>query len=112
MAEKRRININIDHSDPSFFTDNVTISHNPKNFIFDFTQITPRFDRVRNGVQQSLIIKHRTVVMSPTMAKSILEILDKSLKGYEKNFGKIKLQKRKIKDKPIQYSEEATRYIG
>ena len=96
----------------SSFTDNATISHNPKNFIFDFTQITPRFDRVGAEMQQSLVVKHKTIVMDPVMAKSILEILKDNLEKYEKNFGEIKIKKRKIENKPIEYSEESTRYIG
>ena len=52
------------------------------------------------------------MIMDPIMAKNILEILENNLKKYEKTFGEIKIQKRRTKGKPIEYSEEATRYIG
>ena len=112
MPEKRRINVNIDHNEPGFFTDSVTISHNSSKFIFDFVQVTPRFDRMGQEMQQSLVVKHKTIVMGPVMAKNILGILKDNLEKYEKNFGEIKIQKRKTKSKPIEYSEESTRYIG
>jgi len=114
MTEKRRINVNIDHSEPGFFTDSVTISHNPSKFILDFVQVTPRFDRMGSEMQQSLAVKHKTIVMDPIMAKNIIEILKENLNKYEKNFGEIKIQKNnfKAKSKPIEYSEESARYIG
>jgi len=112
MEEKRRINVSIDHNESGFFTDSVTISHNPSKFIFDFVQVTPRFDRMREEMQQSLVVKHKTILMDPLMAKNILDILGENLKKYEKNFGEIKIQKRKTNSKPIEYSEESTRYIG
>ncbi len=112
MPEKKRVNVNIDHSEPGFFTDSVVISHNPSKFILDFVQVTPRFDRIGQEMQQSLVVKHKTIVMNPVMAKNILGILKDNLEKYEKNFGEIKVQKRKTKSKPIEYSEESTRYIG
>jgi len=111
MAEKR-LNVNIDYGDPGFFVDSVTISHNPSKFIFDFVQVTPRFDKIGPEMQQSLAVKHKTLVMDPIMAKNILEILRDNLDKYEKNFGEIKIQKRKIESKPTEYTEETTRYIG
>jgi hypothetical protein len=113
MEEKNRVNLNLDHKEPGFFTDNVTISHNPYKFILDFTQITPRFDRLPSGMQQTMAIKHKTLIMDPIMAKSLLNILDENIKKYEKKFGEIKLGRKEKKEiKPTDYSEEATRYIG
>ena len=60
----------------------------------------------------TLAVKHKTIVMDPLMAKNILGILKDNLEKYEKNFGEIKIQKRKTKSKPIEYSEESARYIG
>ncbi|MBL7169547.1 MAG: DUF3467 domain-containing protein [Candidatus Aenigmarchaeota archaeon] len=112
MAEKRRINVNLDHSEPGFYADTVTISHSPSKFILDFVQVTPRFDRVGPEMQQSLAVKHKTIIMDPLMAKNILEILKNNMEKYEKNFGKIKIEKKKVKSEPMAYSEESTRYIG
>ena len=112
MPEKKRINVNIDHSEPAFFTDSVTISHSPNKFILDFVQVTPRFDRMGPEIQQSLVIKHKTIVMDPIMAKNILEILKENMEKYEKNFAEVKIQKRKTNNKTTEYSEESARYIG
>ena len=112
MAEKRRINVNLDHSEPGFYADTVTISHNPSKFILDFVQVTPRFDRVGPEMQQSLAVKHKTIIVEPLMAKNVLGILKNNMEKYEKNFGEVKIKKRKVKHKPIEYSEESTRYIG
>ena len=112
MPEKRRINVNVDHNQPGFFTDSITISHNPSKFVFDFVQITPRFDRIGSEMQQTLAVKHNTIIMDPIMAKNILGILEENIKKYEKNFGEIKIRKRKTKNDQRRYIEQATRYIG
>ncbi len=112
MAEKRRINVSVDHNEPGFFSDYLVISHNQSKFIFDFVQVTPRFDRIGPEMQQSLTMKHKTIILDPQTVKNILEILKDNLEKYEKNFGEIKIERRKIKQEPVEYSEETTRYIG
>lgn len=72
----------------SFFADEAGVIHNPLRIIFDFRNITPRVD-VRNQEYQTLVLKHNVVVMDPFTAKNFLEILDKNVKNYEKQFGKI-----------------------
>jgi len=112
MDEKKRgVNISIDHSEPVFFTDNVTISHSSSKFIIDFTQTTPRFDNFEDKQQQTFVIKHKTVILDPQFAKIFSEILQQNIKRYEKNFGTIKLPKeKKVKEKIEKV--ETTRYIG
>ncbi len=73
----------------SFFADEVGVIHNPLKIIFDFRSITPRVD-VRNQEYQTLVLRHNVVVMDPFTAKNFLEILNKNVKNYEKQFGKIK----------------------
>lgn len=109
---KKRINVNIDHSESGFLADYLVVSHNPKKFILDFVQVTPRFDRVGDEMKQALSYKHKTVIVDPETAKGILEILGDNIKKYEERFTKIKTQKGKPKSEPAEYSEEATRYIG
>jgi hypothetical protein len=114
--KQQRIHVNVDHGDPVFFSDNVTISHNQSKFIIDFSQTTPRFDNVAGNMQQSLVIKHNSIMIEPQFAKIILDLLEKNVKKYEKNFGKLKLPKSVPEVKDVleieKTADKATRYIG
>ena len=110
--EKQRVGLKIDHGEHAFFSDNVTVLHNPNKFIMDFSQAIPRMDSINGKMQQTFAIKHNTIIMDPQFAKSFLEVLSKNVKSFEKKFGKIKtLEKmKKVKKKPLE--AESTRYIG
>lgn len=119
MDEKRRINVNVDHSEAVFFTDNVTVWHSPQKFILDFMQASPRFDQIGEESQQTIAVKHKTLMMDPTMAKVFLGVLKENLEKYEKNIGKISVPKRTpvkhntVTSAKIAKSVEATsKYIG
>ncbi len=111
---KERMNVSVDHSEPGFFSDSVAVSHTPMKFVVDFAQITPRFDSVGGQRQQSLAIKHKTIILDPQVAKDFMNVLKENLGKYEKNFGSIKTPKpvkEKIKEKPIEV-DASSRYIG
>jgi len=111
MVEKKRINVKIDHGEHAFFTDNVTVLHNPSKFIVDFSQMIPKIDNVNGKMQQTFTIKHNTLILDPQFAKSFLDVLRKNIKNYEKKFGTIKVPKKRAKKKkPLE--AESTRYIG
>jgi hypothetical protein len=113
MEKEKRINVNVDHGDPVFFSDNVTVSHNQSKFIIDFSQTVPSFDNVAGSMQQSIIIKHKSVMIDPQFAKIFSDLLDKNIKKYEKKFGKIKVPKGAEEKKgEVVETEKATRYIG
>ena len=114
MAEKdkERVGLKIDHGDHAFFTDNATVLHNSSKFIIDFSQTIPRLDNINGKMQQTLTVKHKTVIMDPQFAKSFLDILSKNMKSFEKKFGKIKLQKAMKVKKKKSLEAESTRYIG
>lgn len=114
MPEKqKRINIKVEHSEPVFFSDNVTISHNQSKFIVDFSQTIPSFDNIGGDMQQSLIIKHKAMIIDPPFAKILMDLLQKNVQKYEKKFGKIKIPKQEeLKKKEIIDAEKSTRYIG
>jgi hypothetical protein len=117
MEKEKRINVNVDHGDPVFFSDNVTVSHNQSKFIMDFSQTVPSFDNVAGNMQQSIIIKHKSVMIDPQFAKIFSDLLGKNIKKYEKKFGKIKVPKNteeKTKDivEAERSAEKSTRYIG
>ncbi|MEM5804738.1 MAG: DUF3467 domain-containing protein [Candidatus Aenigmatarchaeota archaeon] len=111
--EKKRVNVSIDNGRDVFFTDNVTIIHSPAKFVIDFTQTTPRFDNIGGEQQQSVIVKHNTVMMDPVLAKMFMEVLDENVKKYEKQHGKIKIEKGKTDKKSVPLAfEPGNRYIG
>ena len=113
MEKQKSVNVKVDHNDPVFFSDNVTISHNQSKFIVDFSQTIPSFDNIGGNMQQSFIIKHKAVILDPQFAKVFLDLLQKNVQKYEKKFGKIKLQKQKEAEKEdIVEAEKSTRYIG
>jgi hypothetical protein len=115
MDEKKKgVGVSIDHSEPAFFTDNVTISHSGSKFVVDFSQMTPRFDNFEDKQQQTFVIKHKTVVMDPQFAKVFADILGQNIQKFEKSFGKIKLEKPKkaAKGDMVEKAETTTRYIG
>jgi len=111
MAEKKRVSVKIDHGEHAFFTDNVTVLHSPSKFIIDFSQTIPRFDNISGKMQQTFTVKHNTVILDPQFAKSLLDILKRNVKNYEKKFGSIKLPKKKTKKKKS-IEAESIRYIG
>ena len=111
--EKKRVNIKVEHGDPAFFSDNVTVSHNPSKFIVDFSQTIPSFDNVGGNMQQSFVIKHKAIMLDPQFAKIFMDLLQKNIKKYEKKFGKITLPKKKKAEKEkVLDTERSTRYIG
>ena len=114
MEEKRRINVNVDHSEPVFFTDNVTVWHSPQKFVLDFTNATPRFDKVGEENQQTIAVKHKTLIMDPVLAKIFLDVMKENVEKYEKNVGKIAIPKpSKLKQaKPLKLADAASKYIG
>ncbi len=113
---KEKMNVSVDHSEPGFFSDNVAVSHTPMKFVVDFAQITPRFDSVGGQRQQSLAIKHKTIILDPQVAKDFLNVLKENLGKYEKNFGSIKVPKAEKKSAKIEKSvieaDASSRYIG
>lgn len=113
MDEKRKgVNVSLDHAEPAFFTDNVTISHSPSKFVIDFSQTTPRFDSFEDNQQQTFVIKHKTIVLDPQLAKILADIMNQNMEKYEKSFGKIKTPKAKKASAKIEKAESTTRYIG
>ena len=109
---KKRINIAIEHGEPVFFSDSVAIIHNPSKFILDFKQATPRVDQIGDKDRQSIVVKHKPIMMDVEFAKNFLKTLEASIKKYEKQFGKIKASKRMEKQKKSIASADTFNYIG
>lgn len=112
MAEKH-MNIQIDHRESGFYSDNISIIYNPSKFILDFKQVTPRMDHIHGKPQEVLAVKHRVIILDAKFAKIFLDTLKKSVEGYEKKHGEIKvpkISKKPEKDDVVTSREEV--YIG
>lgn len=89
--QTKNVNMNIQDGD-SFFAHELSINFNPLQFILDFKNVTPRVDpRSRESIVLNL--KHNVIMMDPFHAKRMLGLLDKVIKDYEKEFGKIEKPK-------------------
>ena len=111
MGEKRNINLSIDHSNHGFFSDGMSLLNRQDKFFIDFRQNTPRLDTIGEKQQQTNVVKHSTVILDPVMAKALMNLLQDSLKNFEKNHGKIKMPKiERVKE--IEDIKSDNNYIG
>lgn len=88
MEENKKINLSISEGD-AFYTHENAISFSPLQFIFNFKSITPRIDMRNRDGTNIINLKHNVVILEPFKAKEFVEMLQKSIKQYEKEFGKI-----------------------
>ncbi len=91
MEQKRKMNVNI-RDGQVFFAHETAVNFNPTQFIFDFKCVTPRID-VRSKEAPTISIDHNVIIVEPYHAKCISELLNKIVKKYEKEFGKIEKPK-------------------
>ena len=89
--QTKNVNMNIQDGD-SFFAHELSINFNPLQFVLDFKNITPRIDP-RSQESIVLNLKHNVIMMDPYHTKKTLELLEKVVKDYEKDFGKIEKPK-------------------
>ncbi len=117
MEERKKMNVNI-RDGQVFFSHETAVNFNPTQFIFDFKCITPRVDP-RSKEAPTVTIDHNVVIIEPYHAKRISELLNKIVKKYEKEFGKIEKpkaleifeKKRKKKSKDTNEKQIPT-YLG
>ncbi|MGC9311034.1 MAG: DUF3467 domain-containing protein [Candidatus Aenigmatarchaeota archaeon] len=110
-AKKKKVNVNIDPGKESFYSNNAAVFNNANEFIFDFTQITPRMDMIQEKQVITYMVKHVPVVLEPKQAKIFLNLLKENLEKYEKKFGKIDVAKAKS-EKKAPLSKKFSDYIG
>ncbi|MBI5391785.1 DUF3467 domain-containing protein [Candidatus Woesearchaeota archaeon] len=82
---KVELNVRIKDSD-QFFAQETTINYNPVEFVIDFKCVTP----IQEFNQNSVLMRHNIVMMTPFHVKSFLEALTRLVTDYEKKFGTIK----------------------
>lgn len=112
MAEKQHVNLKIDHSEEGFYSDSISVVYNPSKFVLDFKQITPKIDQMQGKSQQTVVIKHKTILLDSKFAKIFLETLKKAIDGYEKKYGKIEVPKKRKKKGETTVVSRDEGYIG
>ncbi len=117
MAEQaEKIQMSINEGEP-FFAHEMSINFNPTQIILDFKCITPRVDP-RSHKAPVIHVKHNVVMVDPFHAKQALELLEKVLKNYEQEFGKIQKPKaiavaeKRSKKKPELEAQSRPEYFG
>jgi hypothetical protein len=87
MEQQERINFSINEGD-AFYAHQASINFNPNMIFFDFKSVTPRVDE-RNQTQATIVLKHNVVMLDPYHVLLFKNLLDKVIKDYQKEFGKI-----------------------
>ena len=65
------------------------IAHSPSEFILDFAQMMPGFEKAKVGSR---------IILTPYHAKVMLKTLENNVQKYEKDFGTIQLPKKSTGD--------------
>jgi hypothetical protein len=119
MEEK--INMNINDGD-AFYAHQASINFNPTMVFLDFKNITPRVDE-RSMSKATIALKHNVIMLDPFHAMLFRNLLDKVIKDYEKEFGKIekpaalkaiekKQKKENLKNVKINTKTDIPTYFG
>ena len=110
--QEQKINLTISDGEP-FFAHEMSVNFNPMQFIMDFRCVTPRNDP-RSKSRPSLMMKHNVVMVDPWHMVLIRGLMDRMIKKYEDEFGKIQKPKqieafeKKHKDK-VKKGEKETK---
>ena len=88
-----------------FYADQVSVSHNPLRFIFDFTRTTPRIDG-GSSAHTRLVLSHNVLLIDPYLALEFINVLKENVARYEKRYGKI------TKPAPLKKVEEESKKAG
>ena len=85
--ENKNVNVSVTEGDAQFCHE-LSINFNPLQFVFDFKTVTPRVDpRSKDG--PVIHIKHNVVMLDPYHTKKMLELLNKVVGDFEKEYGNI-----------------------
>jgi len=84
---QKQIQIELDEKAAEGIYSNLVLTGNtPSEFILDFARMLP-------GLKKAKV--HSRIIMTPQSAKSLLEVLGRTVAQYEKVFGEIKIQRGK-----------------
>lgn len=118
MAESKKMNMIVDHSNSVFYATQVSVNFSSQDFLLDFGQITPRFSITPKGDEVVYVSKHETLILPPVLAKKVYTLLGSQLAKFEKEHGEIKVPKRtkattsaKSREEDV-LSSASSKYIG
>jgi len=81
---KPRINIELgDKEAEGVYSNLVFIAHSPSEIIIDFARIMP-------GTPKGKV--YSRIIMTPSHAKMLLQVLEENIRKFESQYGKIKIQ--------------------
>jgi hypothetical protein len=114
VKEEKNVRVNIDHGDAGFYSDSISIIYNPSKFVIDFKQTSPRIDTIQGKSHESLVVKHKVILLDTQFAKVFLETLKNAVSNYEKKFGPIKMppKAKTQKTAPTTLTSSEGSYIG
>jgi len=110
----KKFNFGVQHGRDAFYANGISVNINSEKFTLDFRQTTQRLDDFGEKVQTTLFTHHNTLILDPSIAKGLFNILKQGITNYEKKFGKIKPPKQikeKVKEKDSLVMNPET-YIG
>ena len=81
--KQQRIDIELpEQQGEGIYSNLAIVSHSPSEFIIDFTRVLP-------GVQKAKV--YSRIILAPTHAKLLMDVLKKNIEKYEQQFGEIKV---------------------
>ena len=116
MAEPISINVN---DGGAMYAHEMSVNLSPTQFMLDYKMITPRTDPRGKG-RPTFLIQHNVIIIDPWHAKSMIEVMQASVKRYEEEYGKIQkpkaVAKAEKKQKQLQSqttdSKDTPNYMG
>src|SRR4051794_14601013 len=78
------------------YTNYFKVGHNASEFLFDFGQFCPENERTQ---------LHSRIIISPSYAKALLEVLQKSIDRFEVTFGVIPFRQSGLDDDCLESKE-------
>lgn len=87
--EEKQINIRVKDGE-QFYANETGINFTPTEIMLDFKCISNVQDIANH---RALILKHNLVILTPYLAKSFMQVLNRAVEDYEKKFGEIKKPK-------------------
>jgi hypothetical protein len=81
--QQKKLNVELGEKEAEgIYSNLVLIAHSPSEFILDFARILPASPKAK---------VFSRIVMTPSSAKALLDLLERNLKGFEEKHGKVKM---------------------
>lgn len=81
--QQKKLNVELGEKEAEgIYSNLVLIAYSPSEFILDFARILPASPKAK---------VFSRIVMTPSSAKALLDLLERNLKSYEEKHGKVKV---------------------